>query len=86
MLFSMWQCFQFRPRKSDDLQSTFNCTFDLKTPLSKCYSRLTQERFPNRYMHTQVEMCDLRDVEEAVKLLTETIDSIKPGDTFIPVC
>jgi endoglucanase len=39
---------------------------------------------PNRYMHTQVEMCDLRDVEIAIKLLTETIASLKSGDTFIP--
>lgn len=28
---------------------------------------------PNRYMHTQVEMCDLRDVESAIKLIVETI-------------
>ncbi len=28
---------------------------------------------PNRYMHTQVEMCDLRDVDEIISLLVETI-------------
>lgn len=28
---------------------------------------------PNRYMHTQVEMCDLRDVESAIELIVETI-------------
>jgi endoglucanase len=39
---------------------------------------------PNRYMHTQVEICDLRDVEAAVRLLKETILSLKPGDSFIP--
>ncbi len=39
---------------------------------------------PNRYMHTQVEMCDLRDMEGAIKLLTETIASLKSGDSFIP--
>jgi putative aminopeptidase FrvX len=39
---------------------------------------------PNRYMHTQVEMCDLRDLEGAIKLLTETIASLKSSDTFIP--
>ncbi len=39
---------------------------------------------PNRYMHTPVEMCDLRDVEGAIKLITETIMSLKPGQTFIP--
>ena len=39
---------------------------------------------PNRYMHTQVEMCDLRDMYATVRLLTETIASLKAGDTFIP--
>ena len=39
---------------------------------------------PNRYMHTPVEICDLRDVEAAIKLLTETIVQLKPGTTFIP--
>jgi len=39
---------------------------------------------PNRYMHTPVEMCDLRDVEGAIKLLSETISTLRPGDSFIP--
>ncbi len=39
---------------------------------------------PNRYMHSQVEMCDLRDVENAVKLIAETVAAIKPGISFIP--
>lgn len=28
---------------------------------------------PNRYMHTQVEMCDLRDVESAIELIVKII-------------
>lgn len=28
---------------------------------------------PNRYMHTQVEMCDIRDVESLIDLIVETI-------------
>lgn len=39
---------------------------------------------PNRYMHTPVELCDLRDTESAIKLLVETIAAFKPSDTFIP--
>ncbi len=39
---------------------------------------------PNRYMHTPVEMCDLRDVEDAIKLLTETIAQFAEDESFIP--
>jgi endoglucanase len=39
---------------------------------------------PNRYMHTQVEICDLRDVEGAIKLLTETIAGLAGTESFIP--
>lgn len=39
---------------------------------------------PNRYMHSPVEICDLRDAEGAVKLLTETIASLKGDEEFIP--
>ena len=39
---------------------------------------------PNRYMHTPVEICDLRDVENAVKLIAETIASFKGNEQFIP--
>lgn len=39
---------------------------------------------PNRYMHTQVEMIDLKDVENAVKLLTLTISSLEIDQNFIP--
>ena len=28
---------------------------------------------PNRYMHTSIEMCDLRDVDAAIELLIRTI-------------
>ena len=40
---------------------------------------------PNRYMHSQVEMCDLRDAEAAVELLTETIAALTGNESFIPV-
>ena len=39
---------------------------------------------PNRYMHSPVEICDLRDVENTIKLLTETIASLKGNESFIP--
>ncbi|QSH42551.1 M42 family metallopeptidase [Lentisphaerota bacterium] len=39
---------------------------------------------PNRYMHSQVEMCDLRDIEGAIKILTETIAALKGNESFIP--
>ncbi|MDD3886323.1 MAG: M42 family metallopeptidase [Victivallaceae bacterium] len=39
---------------------------------------------PNRYMHSQVEMCDLRDVEGAIKILVETIAAFKGSESFIP--
>ena len=39
---------------------------------------------PNRYMHSQVEICDLRDAEGAVKILTETIAALKGNEKFIP--
>ena len=40
---------------------------------------------PNRYMHSAVEMCDLRDAESAVAILTETIASLKGDESFIPM-
>ena len=40
---------------------------------------------PNRYMHTQVEVVDLKDLDAAANLLAETIMSIKPRKSFIPV-
>ena len=39
---------------------------------------------PNRYMHSQVEICDLRDAEASVRLLTETIAGLKGTETFRP--
>ena len=39
---------------------------------------------PNRYMHSPVEICDLRDVEGAVRLLAESIASLKGDESFIP--
>jgi len=39
---------------------------------------------PNRYMHTPVEICDIRDIESAIKLIVETVASLKPNDSFIP--
>ena len=39
---------------------------------------------PNRYMHSMVEMCDLRDAEGAVKILTETIASLTGKECFVP--
>ncbi|MCI5778420.1 MAG: M42 family metallopeptidase [Lentisphaeria bacterium] len=40
---------------------------------------------PNRYMHSQVEMCDLRDAFAAVQLLTETIAAFRGDESFLPV-
>lgn len=39
---------------------------------------------PNRYMHSPVEICDLRDVEGAIAILTETIASFTGRESFIP--
>ncbi|MBU8902677.1 MAG: hypothetical protein KOO69_08050, partial [Victivallales bacterium] len=39
---------------------------------------------PNRYTHTPVEVCDLRDAKAAIILLTETIAAMTGKETFIP--
>lgn len=39
---------------------------------------------PNRYMHTPVEMVDLKDIENAAALLAAYIESLKPGVDFTP--
>ena len=39
---------------------------------------------PNRYMHTPVEICDLRDAYAASKLIAETILSFKGNEEFRP--
>jgi len=39
---------------------------------------------PNRYMHTQVEVVSLSDLELSAKLIAETIAAIGPRTRFIP--
>ncbi len=39
---------------------------------------------PNRYMHTQIEMVDLRDLEAAAKLIAESVLAMDAKLTFIP--
>ena len=39
---------------------------------------------PNRYMHTQVEVCSLKDLEYASNLLAAFIQEIKPSTDFRP--
>lgn len=39
---------------------------------------------PNRYMHTQVEVCDYRDLENSAKLLAEFIKGIGANTDFRP--
>ena len=39
---------------------------------------------PNRYMHSAVEICDLRDVEAAINIIAESIASLKGNESFIP--
>lgn len=39
---------------------------------------------PNRYMHTQVEVCSLKDLEESAKLLAAFISQIGPKSDFRP--
>ena len=40
---------------------------------------------PVRYLHTPVEIISLNDMENAIKLLTQFILSIKENDTFLPL-
>lgn len=40
---------------------------------------------PNRYMHTPVEVVDLRDLELASRIIAETVLRITPRTNFIPV-
>jgi endoglucanase len=40
---------------------------------------------PNRYMHTQVEVCSFKDLELSAKLLAEFVKSITPKTDFRPV-
>jgi len=39
---------------------------------------------PNRYMHTPVEVVNLKDLEATAKLIAETVASIGPRTKFIP--
>jgi len=39
---------------------------------------------PNRYMHTQVEMVNLDDLESSAKLIAETVLAVKKNESFIP--
>ena len=39
---------------------------------------------PNRYMHTQVEVCSYKDLEHAAELLAEFIKSVGPKSDFTP--
>ena len=39
---------------------------------------------PNRYMHTQVEVCSLNDIENAAKLLASFVAGINDKTDFIP--
>lgn len=40
---------------------------------------------PNRYMHTQVELCSLEDLEKAAQLIAETVKRIDAKMSFIPM-
>ncbi|HEY0008231.1 MAG TPA: M20/M25/M40 family metallo-hydrolase, partial [Tepidisphaeraceae bacterium] len=40
---------------------------------------------PNRYMHTQVELCSLEDLENAARLIAETVKRIDGKMNFIPM-
>ncbi|MCB0354735.1 MAG: M42 family metallopeptidase, partial [Bdellovibrionales bacterium] len=39
---------------------------------------------PNRYMHTQVEVCSLKDLENSAKLLAGFVKSVSAGTSFQP--
>jgi endoglucanase len=39
---------------------------------------------PNRYMHTQVEVCSYKDLEAAIKILAHFIGSITAKTDFRP--
>lgn len=38
---------------------------------------------PNRYMHSQVEMCDLRDIENTIELLCKWLLSLEGSESYI---
>jgi tetrahedral aminopeptidase len=39
---------------------------------------------PNRYMHTPVEICSLKDIEKAAELVAETVLAMPPAPDFKP--
>ena len=39
---------------------------------------------PLRYMHSSVEVCSLKDVEEIIELLVDLIKNMDENDTFNP--
>lgn len=39
---------------------------------------------PNRYMHTQAEICSLKDLENCAKLIARFVQAIGPRTSFIP--
>lgn len=39
---------------------------------------------PNRYMHSQVEVCSLKDLESSARLLAAFLTSITPRTSFLP--
>ena len=39
---------------------------------------------PNRYMHTQAEICSLKDLDNAAKLLATFIKNITNRTSFVP--
>ena len=39
---------------------------------------------PNRYMHTQVELCSLTDLEQSAALIADMILAIGPDTDFVP--
>jgi putative aminopeptidase FrvX len=39
--------------------------------------------FPLRYMHSVVEMADLRDVEKTIELIARFVESVTDDDDFV---
>ena len=56
--------------------SEFGVIFDV----CECPSALIS--FPLRYMHSVVEMADLRDVEKTIELIAAFVESVTEDDDF----